>query len=128
MKRLIVILFVSLSQTVFAASILIPMDASQTNHLKAYGLAYFALQKDISVDWLLNYRGGSFMIEWSRAMESECKVRGIYTEIITAKQVNDILKQVNSPAVNMNIVRMDKAPRIAVYSPKSELVEEESDA
>jgi hypothetical protein len=128
MKRLILILFISLSQLVFASSILIPMDNSQTNHLKAYGLAYFALQKDISVDWLLNYRGGSFMLEWSSAIESECKVRGIYTEIITAKQVNDILKQVNSPAVNMNIVRMDVPPRIAVYSPKSELVEDESDA
>ena len=128
MKSLIAILFVFTSQLAFATSILIPMDASQTNHLKAYGLAYFALRKDISVDWLLNYRGGSFMIDWSAGLESECKVRGIYTEIITAKQVNDILKQVNSPAINMNIVRMDKAPRIAVYSPKSELVEDESDA
>jgi len=128
MKRLIVILFTFLSQLAFATSILIPMDASQTNQLKAYGLAYLALKNDISVDWLLNYRGGSFMLDWSKALESECKVRGIFHEIITAKQVNDILKQVNSPAVNMNIVRMDKAPRVAVYSPKSELVDDESDA
>lgn len=128
MKRLVFILFTYFSQLAFGASILIPMDAAQTNHLKAYGLAYFALQKDISVDWLLNYRGGSFMLEWSSALESECKVRGIYTEIITAKQVNDILKQINSPAVNMNIVRMDKEPRIAVYSPKNEFVDDESDA
>ncbi|GHM99137.1 hypothetical protein WSM22_06270 [Cytophagales bacterium WSM2-2] len=110
------------------ASILIPMDATQTNHLKAYGLAYFALKKDISVDWLLNYRGGSFMIEWTSAMELECKVRGLYIEKITDQQANTILKQVASPAVNMNVVRMDKAPRIAVYSPKNEFVEDDSDA
>ncbi len=128
MKRVIFILLTFLSQLVFGASILIPMDAAQTNHLKAYGFAYFALQKNISVDWLLNYRGGSFMVEWSSALESECKVRGIYTELITAKETNAILKQVNSPAVNMNVVRMDKAPRIAVYSPKNELIDDESDA
>jgi len=128
MKKLVLILLIFSSQLVFATSILIPMDAAQTNHLKAYGLAYLALQKDISVDWLLNYRGGSFMIEWSPTMASECKVRGIFHEIITPKQVNDILKLVNSPAMNMNIIRMDKAPRVAVYSPKSELVDDESDA
>ena len=128
MKRVIFILLTFLSQLVFGASILIPMDAVQTNHLKAYGFAYFALQKNISVDWLLNYRGGSFMLEWSSALASECKVRGIYTEIITAKETNAILKQVNSPTVNMNVVRMDKAPRIAVYSPKNELIDDESDA
>lgn len=128
MKKLVIIWLAFFSELVFGASILIPMDDAQTNHLKAYGLAYFALQKNISVDWLLNYRGGSFMIEWSSALESECKVRGIYTEIISPKQTNAILKEVNSPAVNMNVVRMDKAPRIAVYSPKNEFVDDESDA
>lgn len=128
MKKLVIIWLTFFSELVFGASILIPMDDAQTNHLKAYGLAYFALQKNISVDWLLNYRGGSFMIEWSSALESECKVRGIYTEIISPKQTNAILKEVNSPAVNVNVVRMDKAPRIAVYSPKNEFVDDESDA
>src|SRR5258708_11425236 len=103
MKRVIFILLTFFSQLVFGASILIPMDAAQTNHLKAYGFAYFALQKNISVDWLLNYRGGSFMVEWSSALEGEGKVRGIYTGLITAKGNNAILMAVNSPAVNINV-------------------------
>src|ERR1041385_1173752 len=122
MKRLVFILLVFISQVGSGASILIPMDAAQSNHLKAYGLAYYALKEEISVDWLLNYRGGSFLITWSSALESECKVRGLYTEILSEIQVNSILKQIASPAVNMNVVRMDKAPRIAVYSPKNELI------
>jgi hypothetical protein len=128
MKRLALIMLTFLTQAVFATSILIPMDAAQTNHLKAYGLAYFALKKDVSVDWLLNYRGGSFLIEWSPLIASECTVRGLFTEVITARQVNALLNEVASPSVNMNVVRMDKAPRVAVYSPKNELINDESDA
>jgi hypothetical protein len=128
MKQLAILLLVFVSHAVFGVSILIPMDAAQTNHLKAYGLAYFALKKEVSVDWLLNYRGGSFLIEWSPNMESECKIRGLYTELLTDRQVNSILTQVASPSVNMNVVRMDKAPRVAVYSPKNELINDETDA
>ena len=111
-----------------AVSILIPMDNAQSNHLKAYGVAFFALQKNISVDWLLNYRGGSFLVTYSDQFSGECKVRGVHTEIISAQEINSILNQISSPAVNMNIVRMDKAPRIAVYSPKNEMINDESDA
>lgn len=128
MKRLAFLLLAFVSHAVFGASILIPMDAAQTNHLKAYGLAYFALKKEVSVDWLLNYRGGSFLIEWSPTIESECKVRGLFIETLGDRQVNNILNQVASPAVNMNVVRMDKAPCVAVYSPKNELINDESDA
>ena len=128
MRRLVPFVLAFSLQVTCGMSILIPMDAAQQNHLKAYGLAYFALQKNISVDWLLNYRGGSFLMTYSTALESECKIRGVYSEIITDRNTNQILTQISSPAVNMNIVRMDKAPRIAVYSPKNDLIMDESDA
>lgn len=128
MKRLAFNVLIALSQVTHATSILIPMDAAQTNHLKAYGLAYLALKKEVAVDWLLNYRGGSFMIPWSPAMESECIVRGLYFEKISSQQVTSILTHVANPSVNEDVVRLDKAPRVAVYSPKNELINDESDA
>jgi len=128
MKRFALIMLVALSQAVYGASILIPMDVSQTNHLKAYGLSYLALKNDVSVDWLLNYRGGSFLIAWSEMLERECIVRGVHFEKISTQQVNAILAGVSSPSVNMDVVRLDKAPRIAVYTPKNELINDESDA
>jgi hypothetical protein len=128
MKRLAFILLMALSQVVYGTSILIPMDDAQTNHLKAYGLAYLALKQEVSVDWLLNYRGGSFIIAWSELLERECVVRGIYFEKISAKEVNTLLAQVSNPSVNMDVVRLDQAPRIAVYSPKNELIADETDA
>src|SRR6478609_12183128 len=128
MKRLALIMLIALSQAVYGASILIPMDVSQTNHLKAYGLSYLALKNDVSVDWLLNYRGGSFLIAWSEMLERECIVRGVHFEKISTQQVNAILAGVSSPSVNMDVVRLDKAPRIAVYTPKNELINDESDA
>jgi hypothetical protein len=121
-------MLIVLSQVAYSTSILIPMDVTQTNHLKAYGLSYLALKSDVSVDWLLNYRGGSFLIEWSAWLERECLVRGIYFEKISALQVNAILNQVASPSVNMDVVRLDQAPRIAVYSPKNELINDDTDA
>jgi len=128
MKRLGFILLIALSQVVYGTSLLIPMDGAQTNHLKGYGLAYLALKKEVSVDWLLNYRGGSFMIAWSAFLERECVVRGIYFEKLSSEQVNTLLAQVSNPSVNMDVVRLDQAPRIAVYSPKNELIADESDA
>jgi hypothetical protein len=128
MQRLAFIVLIALSQVVYGTSILIPMDVAQTNHLKAYGLAYLALKNDASVDWLLNYRGGSFMIAWSELLERECIVRGIHFEKISAQQVKTLLAEVTNPSVNMDVVRLDKAPRIAVYSPKNELIADESDA
>jgi hypothetical protein len=94
------------------------MDHQQKNHLKAYGLAYWAMKKDNSVDWLLNYRGGSFLFKYSTATETECTVRGISYEVITDSRANAILNEIASPAVNMNVVQMGKVPRIAVYSPQ----------
>ena len=104
------------------------MDAAQQNHLKAYGIAYYALQNDISVDWLLNYRGGSFLAKYDGNLAVECKIRGVSFETLSEMQANQVLTQISSPAVNMNIVRMDKEPRIAVYSPKNDLILDETDA
>ena len=111
-----------------ALSILVPMDIAQSNHLKAYGLAFFSLQKNISVDWLLNYRGGSFLFPYSAMIEGECKIRGVYAEVITDKETNLLVLKIESPSMNMNVVRLDKTPRIAVYSPKNDLVVDDSDA
>lgn len=111
-----------------ALSILIPMDMAQRNHLKAYGVAFFSLQKNISVDWLLNFRGGSFLMPYSSMLESECKIRGVDAEVITDKETNQLLLKIESPSMNMNVVRLDKTPRIAVYSPKNDLIVDESDA
>jgi hypothetical protein len=104
------------------------MDDAQRNHLKAYGLAYFSIKHDVPVQWLLNYRGGSFLIPFSASIQSECMVRGVSYELISSAKENAILTEISAPAVNMDIVRLETAPRIAVYSPKNELVTDDTDA
>ena len=128
MLKVFVFIFLFSASTARAASILIPMDEAQINHLKAYGLAFFVLQKDLSVDWLLNYRGGSFMIPWTKGLETECAVRGVSYTILGDAEVNAILRDISSPSVNMNVVKLERAPRIAVYSPKNELILDQTDA
>ncbi len=111
-----------------SSSILIPMDEAQRNHLKAYGIVYFILQNGETIDWLLNYRGGSFLFSFSKETQNECVIRGITYELINEAATSKILQEMASPAINMNVVRLEKAPRIAVYSPKNELVLDETDA
>ncbi len=111
-----------------ANSILIPLDETQQNHLKAYGITYFMLQQGIEVDWLLNYRGGSFLTPYSQAIQNECTIRGISYELISSAKTNQILQEITNPEANMNVVRLESAPKIAVYSPKNELVNDDSDA
>ena len=103
------------------AYLLLPMDEVQKNHLKAYGIAYWALQRDVEVTWLLNYRGGTFMMKHADAIERECRLRGVSCEAIADGQSTAILSQIADPAVNMDAVKLQKAPKIAVYSPKSKL-------
>lgn len=112
----------------WASSVLIPMDDTQANHLKAYGIAYYALQRGTTVDWLLNYRGGSFLVAYDPEIMDECTIRGVTFETISDANANAILQEISSPAVNMNAVRMERAPRIAVYSPKNEFILDETDA
>ncbi|MDP6909780.1 MAG: asparagine synthetase B, partial [Flavobacteriales bacterium] len=103
----------------FAAYLLIPMDESQKNHLKAYGIAYWVLQAEVEVDWLLNYRGGSFMCKYATEIEKECIIRGVSFEIIADVQSTSILQKIADPEVNMDVAKLEKVPRIAVYSPKN---------
>ncbi|HEY8934745.1 MAG TPA: asparagine synthetase B [Cyclobacteriaceae bacterium] len=102
-----------------ANSILIPMDETQTNHLKAYGIAYWILKAEIEVDWLLNYRGGSFMCSYNPAIQNELVVRGVSFEVISDAQTNQIINEMASPALNYDMMKLEKYPRIAVYSPKT---------
>src|ERR1700759_5381808 len=104
-----------------AASILIPMDEEQKDHLKSYCIAFWVLKNGEEVDWLLNYRGGSFMLKYNKAVEDECKVRGVSYEVLADAKVNQIITEVSDPSVNMDLVKLEKAPRMAVYSPKNKL-------
>lgn len=118
MKFKIIILFL-FSLFVKANSILLPMDAEgQQNHLKAYGITYWALTKDYKVNWLLNYRGGSFLMPDSEEIRRECKIRGVTFEILSDGNTVSILEDISSPSQNMEAVVLEKAPKIAVYTPK----------
>ena len=102
----------------FASYILIPMDAEgQKSHLKAYGITYWVLSKQQNVKWLLNYRGGSFLIPFVDSIKKECLIRGVSYELISNQKVESILNEINSPSKNMDAVILEKAPKIAVYSP-----------
>ncbi|MFM8771503.1 MAG: asparagine synthetase B [Candidatus Kapaibacterium sp.] len=100
-----------------AQKLMIPMDLEQTNHLKAYGIVYWILTRDQPVDWLLNYRGGSFVTDYSEAIASECRIRGGFFESLDGASVATIYSEVQSEKSNMDVVRLEKAPRIAVYAP-----------
>lgn len=117
---LVFILFVGIS-SIQATRLLIPMDKVQKNHLKAYGITYWCLQHEVEVSWLLNYRGGSFMCNYNKTIDDECKVRGVSAEIIADVQAQTILQEIASSDVNMSEVKLFKAPKIAVYSPKNKL-------
>jgi hypothetical protein len=121
MKYLIAIAFLLCLKSGFASSILVPMDERQTNHLKAYGISYWVLDNDVVMEWLLNYRGGSFLFPHLQSIEEELIVRGVSYEILADGQVNSIRSQIANPEVNMEIVQLEKAPKIAVYTPGSAL-------
>ena len=118
MKKIIIIVLSLISWSSFSNFILIPMDfESQDNHLKAYGISYWLLEKDQKVQWLLNYRGGSFLSPFSEELKRECTIRGVSFEVISDSKSEEILQTINSPSQNMEAVLLEKAPKIAVYSP-----------
>lgn len=118
MKRLLFTFCFALSTLgLSASSILIPMDETQKNHLKAYGITYWVLAKEVEAQWLLNYRGGSFMFRDDKSFENECLVRGVTYEVIPDSKANAILAEIANPEVNMDAVKLEKAPKIAVYTP-----------
>lgn len=102
-----------------ASQVLIPMDQSQSNHLKAYGIAYWVLKQNVTVDWLLNYRGGSFAMPYAKQIEDECKIRGVSYEVLADGQYGAILADISNPEQNMDVMKLEKAPKMAVYSPKT---------
>jgi hypothetical protein len=110
----VIVLFI-LVRSAFSQYLLIPMDLKQNNHLKAYGIAYWVLTQDINVEWLLNYRGGSFLFTDTDRFENECRLRGVNFERISGASVNQIYAEIENN--NMERVLLEKAPKIAVYSP-----------
>lgn len=122
MKRILIIaIIIFAGLRIFAASILIPMDQNQSNHLKAYGIAYWTLERGVEMQWLLNYRGGSFIIPYAKEIENECHIRGVSLEIIADGKASQILDQIASPSQNSDAVPLQKAPKIAVYTPPNSL-------
>lgn len=121
-KTLFLILFLLFAFQSFASYVLIPMDAdSQKNHLKAYGITYWTLEQQLKVKWLLNYRGGSFLLPDSERIQRECQIRGVSFEVISDDKAESILQDISSPSKNMEAVVLEKAPKIAVYTPKGKL-------
>lgn len=115
----LIILF-SVTFQVSANKLLIPMDESQKDHLKSYGISYWVLKTyDAEIDWLLNYRGGAFMLDASQNIINECVIRGVSYELISDADAAAIINLVKSPDANMDAVKLQKAPKIAVYSPKT---------
>jgi hypothetical protein len=113
---ILLVLFVARSQ---AAYILLPMDDTQKNHLKAYGIAYWILEKDVEIYWLLNYRGGSYMVGYAKPIEEECVIRGVTFQVIADVQSTAILQEIADPQANMDAIKLHKAPKVAIYSPKN---------
>lgn len=119
MRGILLLILLNIGICAKAAYILVPMDDTQSNHLKAYGIAYWILTKDVSLDWMLNYRGGSFMVKHLQVFENECIIRGVSYQVISDAQANEILNVIASPSSNMDVMKLEKFPKIAVYSPKS---------
>jgi hypothetical protein len=118
-KKYFVLFFVLLTFAAKANFILLPMDdVSQKNHLKAYGITFWCLEKEYKASWLLNYRGGSFLLPDAPEIRKECQVRGVSFEVLSDNDANQILNEIASPSQNMETVVLEKAPKIAVYTPK----------
>jgi hypothetical protein len=114
-RALVVVLALFFAGAARAQQILVPMDLSQTNHLKAYGLAYFALANGNTVDWLLNYRGGSFLMPAAEAVILEARLRNVSFEPVSGSEVAQIQAEIAQS--NMETVRLEKAPKVAIYVP-----------
>ena len=114
----IAILSVMISYTAQASYILLPMDEeNQTEHLKAYGVTYWVLEKGVEAYWLLNYEGGAFAFEHTKSIEAECKIRGVDYRVIPNAQFANIRQQIADPEQNQDVIKLEQAPKIAVYTP-----------
>ena len=117
---LLILLFLSVN-SIFASQILIPMDDTQTNHLKAYGITYYVINNSLEASWLLNYKGGSFLLPNRQEIVELCVLRNVTYQIISDAEVNSIFSYISRDDVNMDKIKLEKAPKIAVYAPKSYL-------
>jgi len=118
----LILFFIVSSNSTWASFIYIPMDDdNQKNHLKAYGIVYYSLEVGLKSKWLLNYDGGAFLIENNKAVENECKIRGVSYQVISDAKSQLILQEISSPSSNQEAVTLEKAPKIAVYSPKDKM-------
>jgi hypothetical protein len=109
------ILFILIFQSLLVAEVLIPMDETQSDHLKAYGVAYHALELGVNVEWLLNYRGGSFLMPEDPEVIKYAQLKGVSFEIVSPTEVAQIYSIIEEN--NMHHVLLEKAPRVAVYIP-----------
>ena len=117
-KKLYLIFILLICISVKANFILLPMDeTTQKNHLKAYGITFWAIEKQYKASWLLNYRGGSFLLPDTSEIRKECQIRGVSFEVLSDSETNSILNEISSPSQNMETVVLEKAPKVAVYSP-----------
>jgi len=114
-----IILFIILIPALLGAEILVPMDFTQSNHLKAYGVAFEALKEQYTVKWLINYRGGSFLMPESESLAALCNIRGVRFELVSSAQVASIMQEIQES--NMETVVLEKEPKIAVYIPPNAL-------
>ena len=118
-KNSVVLFILLISFSMKASFILLPMDeTTQQNHLKAYGITFWCLDKKYKASWLLNYRGGSFLLPDAEEIRKECKIRGVSFEVLSDVETNSILNDISSPSQNMENVILEKAPKVAVYTPK----------
>ena len=121
-KSISLVIFLLLSNLSWGSFIYLPMNHDQqSNHLKAYGIVYYGLELGLKSKWLLNYNGGSFLIENNRIIEKECIIRGVSYQIISDAKAQIVLERISSPSSNQDAVTLEKAPKIAVYSPKDKM-------
>jgi hypothetical protein len=116
-KIIFAFVFLFCSILLAQSKILIFMDLEQTDHLKAYGVTFHALQKEIKADWLLNFRGGSFLIDYSDEIANECRLENVSFSSLSLSEAAQIYSEVQSEENNMDVIRLEKAPKIAVYVP-----------
>ena len=107
----------ALNFAVAQQKIFIPMDLKQSDHLKSYGVAYLAIKNGIDVEWLLNYRGGSFMLDYTDKIAMECRLRGVTFDVLSGGDAAQIIATISQNDNNMDVVKLEKAPKIAVYVP-----------
>jgi len=117
LKKIVFVFFIFLITATAQDKILIYMDLEQTDHLKAYGITFHALTEGLIADWLLNYRGGSFLIDYSNKIAAECRIENVSFDIVNTSQSAEIYSICQSEDNNMDVVRLEKAPKIAVYVP-----------